>query len=73
MCPRTEYETGLLFEFISQRGPCRAYRHAWCCLRDAGERAGMRRVLEKRPWGNAGDALEGGKEAVGSDVLKVRA
>lgn len=46
-------------------------RHAWCCLRDAGERAGMRRVLKERPWGNPREPLEGAKEAVGSDVLKV--
>lgn len=49
-----------------------ATRHAWCCLRDAGEKAGMRKVLKKRPWGNPKDALGGGKEAVGSDVLEVR-
>ncbi|CAN0267568.1 unnamed protein product, partial [Ectocarpus sp. 12 AP-2014] len=47
------------------------HRHAWCCLRDAGERAGMRRVLKERPWGNPREPLEGGKEAAGSDVLKL--
>ena len=47
-------------------------RHAWCCLRDAGERAGMRRVLKQRPWGNPEDPHGGGKEAAGSDVLEVR-
>ncbi|CAM9569652.1 unnamed protein product, partial [Hapterophycus canaliculatus] len=46
-------------------------RHAWCCLRDAGERAGMRRVLTNRPWGEHARALGGGKLAADSEVLKL--
>lgn len=48
------------------------FRSAWCGLRDAGKRAGLDLVLQPRPWGDPLDPLAGGRQAVASDVLRVR-
>lgn len=48
------------------------FRSAWCGLRDAGKRAGLDQVLRPRPWGDPLDPLAGGRQAVASDVLRVR-
>lgn len=39
-------------------------RSAWYGLREAGNRAGLRKVLRPRPWGNPNDPSEAKESAV---------
>ncbi|CAM9596850.1 unnamed protein product, partial [Scytosiphon promiscuus] len=47
------------------------HRSAWCGLRDAGERAGLREVLHPRPWGDLRDPSSGARQATQSQVLEL--
>ncbi|CAM9287860.1 unnamed protein product, partial [Ectocarpus sp. 6 AP-2014] len=47
------------------------HRSAWCGLRNAGARAGLRKVLQPRPWGDPLAPSGGGQEAANSQVLEL--
>ncbi|CAM9976676.1 unnamed protein product, partial [Hapterophycus canaliculatus] len=49
----------------------RPQRSAWCVLRDAGERAGLREVLRPRPWGDLDHPSTGARDAAQSQVLEL--